>query len=221
MDKHLLAPVDTTLDTIAAERDRIAGELHDDSVQAMTAVSLHLQRLRSRADDPDVIELLERARDLTDGAIDRLRHMLFVLHPATLEPEGLRATFEAYLESWVEPLGLTWDVVGEVPGDLATGVAALAFRLGRDAIGNTVRHASADHVTVELGADGDRLVVEVRDDGCGFELEPDRAVPGHLGLRHAAALARSARGRHQVTSEVGGGTVVRIELPLIEAVPRH
>ncbi len=213
----LLTPVEEQLNLIAAERDRIAGELHDDSVQAITAVSLQLQRLKAKLDDPEHIALIEQARQTADDAIERLRHMLFVLHPSSLEDDGLVMTLEIYMETYLEPTGIHWSVRGDPTSEFPVGVAALGFRLAREAVSNALRHASPSAINITADKAGDQLAIEVRDDGCGFETGTQRLKSGHLGLKHSQALAQAARGTYQVDSTIEQGTTVRITLP----GPRH
>lgn len=214
MAEPLLTTVDAQLSSIAAERDRIAGELHDDSVQAMTAVSLQLQRLKSRATAADDVALIDHARRTTDEAIERLRHMLFVLHPSSLETDGLVVTMEIYLESFVESDGISWQVDGDADLELPVGVAALGFRLARESVSNAVRHGAPTHITVTVTVEESTLVILVRDDGSGFDAGQREFRVGHLGLRHSASLAEAARGSYSVHSALGDGTTVEIRLPI-------
>lgn len=212
----LVEQVDAQLSAIAAERDRIAGELHDDSIQAMTAVSLQLQRLARRELGEAELEILEKCRQLTDSAIGRLRHVLFVLHPSTLDDEGLVGTLETYFESYVadDHPTLDWSVTGDHGLSMPTGVAALAFRLARAAIGNALVHAEASRIDVAVSIDAHELVVSVRDDGVGFDPASIRKRPGHLGIPHSQALAAAALGIQSVESAPGCGTAVTIRLPI-------
>jgi len=209
----ILISVDKQLNLIAVERDRIAGELHDDSVQAMTAVSLQLQRLRPRATSAEQLALIDQARHAADEAIERLRHMLFVLHPSSLEDDGLVMTLEIYMENYVEPAGIESVVSGETDTEIPIGVAALGFRLAREAIANATGHASPSKVNVNVGRVDDELIINITDDGCGFEIKDQTFKAGHLGLKHSRALARAAQGSYAVDSIIGTGTTVRIALP--------
>ncbi|MFT4596188.1 MAG: signal transduction histidine kinase [Paracrocinitomix sp.] len=218
MTEPALGPVDEQLEIVAVERERIAGELHDDSVQAMTAVSLQLQRLQARVDDENDRALVEQARKMADEAIERLRHMLFVLHPSSLEDDGLFVTLEVYLETYVDAEGIDWTVKGEQNLDLPLGVSALAFRLAREAISNAIRHASPSRVAIMIDEIDQHLIVAVRDDGSGFEVGEHKLKAGHLGLIHGRALAEAALGTYDIVSAIGAGTTVTIQLPITEPV---
>lgn len=218
MTEPALGPVDEQLEIVAVERERIAGELHDDSVQVMTAVSLQLQRLLARVDDESDRALIDQTRKMADDAIERLRHMLFVLHPSSLEDDGLFVTLEVYLETYVEVDGIKWTVTGEQNLDLPLGVSALAFRLAREAISNAIRHASPSHLAITIDEIDQYLIVAVQDDGSGFEVGGRKLKAGHLGLIHGRALAEAALGTYNIVSAIDAGTTVTIRLPITEPV---
>lgn len=218
MTEPAQGPVDEQLEIVAVERERIAGELHDDSVQVMTAVSLQLQRLLARVDDEGDRALVEQTRKMADDAIERLRHMLFVLHPSSLEDDGLFVTLEVYLETYVEVDGIEWTVSGEQSLDLPLGVSALAFRLAREAISNAIRHANPSRLAITIDEIDQYLLVAVQDDGSGFDVGGRKLKAGHLGLIHSRALAEAALGTYDVVSAVGAGTTVTIRLPVTELV---
>ena len=199
---------------LAAERKQIAADLHDDPVQAVTAVSLILQRL-AMVVPAEQSELVGQARTAVDRAIERMRRMLFELHPSALEEEGLAVAVEVYLEETFDPLDLRWTIDAHLHDEPDVHVAALTYRLIHEALANVVAHAGASKVTVELTSDVDGLTARITDDGCGFDpdaVPPNR--PGHLGLHAASDLARRASGGLDIDSAPGRGCTVTIWLPL-------
>lgn len=207
------------LDGIDRERQLIAGQLHDDSIQAMTAVSLNLQRL-ARTSDADQ-EQIQRLLHLTNEAIDRLRHMMFSLHPPTLATDGLVAALEEYLDGFIAPSGLRAVVTGDVTMRISPGLEALAFRLARGAVHNSWKHAQASTVEVEVTYPGAVVRVTVHDDGVGFDLGSaghrfvhGHGYVGHAGIDYAHDLVAEVGGRYEVISVPGAGTTVTIELPV-------
>lgn len=201
------------LDTIDRERQVIAGQLHDDSIQAMTAISLNLQRLARTTDDGQ--EQIQHLLHLTNDAIDRLRHMMFALHPPTLATDGLVATLEDYLDGFIAPMGLRTAVTGDVSRRTAPGIEALAFRLARGAVHNSVKHARAGAIEVDVAYPGTAVRVTVRDDGVGFDQSSiGHSGVGHAGIEYAIDLAAEVGGKYEVVGAPGQGTTVTIELPL-------
>lgn len=197
---------------IDRERQRIAGEIHDDPIQAMTAVSLNLQRLahsnaEARADLLAQLELVNRS-------IDRLRHMMFSLHPPTLAADGLVLSFEDYLDTFVAPSGIRTSVRGDPDRRVDPQIEALAFRLGRGAIHNSWKHAAPSEVVVDVVYTDDSVVLQVRDDGIGFEVTAtEHPHVGHAGLDYARDLASQVGGTYTVASTPGRGTEVTVTLP--------
>lgn len=199
------------------ERRRLAMGIHDDSVQAVLAASLRLQRLRRqlRASDPETVTLVHHVQADLEEAISRLRRMIFELHPPTLDRDGLEAAMRLYLAETFDPAGVTWSLErsGEVPDDPVT--TSLVYRLFREAALNVLRHSAAEHVDVRLEADAEEVRVEIVDDGVGFDPSAERVpVPGHLGLLSSRQLCEAAGGRWKVDSAPGHGTTVRYGVPV-------
>jgi signal transduction histidine kinase len=202
------------LQAIAREREVTAGEIHDDPIQTMTAVSLQLRRAKARLAPGEAQELVEQARILTDETIERLRQVMFSLYPETLPEDGLLAALDDYCQTYLDTEGLTAHLIGETGEEAALEVSALAFRLARVALVNVVAHARASTVTVSVETAANRLLVTVADDGRGFDTAAlERSVVGHFGIPHARALARWAGGTFNVNSEPGRGSTVVIDLP--------
>lgn len=201
------------LESIDRERQMIAGQLHDDSIQAMTAISLNLQRL-ARTNVPDQ-EQIQQLLHLTNDAIERLRHMMFSLHPPTLATDGLVVTLEDYLDGFIAPTGLRTVVTGDVTRRTPPAVEALAFRLARGAVHNSWKHARADCIEVEVAYPGGDVRVTVRDDGVGFDPSAvGHGGVGHAGIEYSRDLAADLGGSYVVVSAPGTGTTVTIVLPV-------
>ena len=203
------------LQSIAIDREMIAGEIHDDPIQTMTAVSLRLQRMGNNLDDEAERKQVGDIRSLADDAIERLRHVMFSLHPETLVEDGLLASIEAYCETYVSHEGLSVSVEGDESSELPSEIAMLSFRLTRNAIMNVVRHARAATMTIDVTIVADHLITRIVDDGLGFDVGSlTHTTVGHFGIPHARTLAHWAGGTHSITSEPGHGTTVTIDLPI-------
>lgn len=201
------------LDLLAAERRRLARDVHDDPVQAMTVVSLLLQRMAMEATS-DQGEMLAQARHTVDRAIDRMRRMLFELHPTMLDDEGLAVAVEVCLEETLDSLGVEWQIDDALHREPDPHSAALAYRVIQQAVVNVAAHAGATTVKVELGNCDDGTMIRIVDDGCGFDPESvPRNRPGHLGLHTAYELARRASGTIEIRSAPGDGCMVELWLP--------
>jgi signal transduction histidine kinase len=178
----------------------------------MTLASIRLQQLRREIGDaPAAQKRLVEAQEAINGAIERLRRMIFELHSPVLESDGLHAAIEEYLAETFDD-GVACTVIGDADG-LASRTAALAYRLAREAIFNSFKHADPTAVEVALSATGETLTVEVSDNGRGFDPGAIDNGSGHIGLDHSRQLARAAGGTWSCTSAPGQGTSITFSLP--------
>ncbi|HEX9124482.1 MAG TPA: PAS domain-containing protein [Actinomycetota bacterium] len=194
------------------ERRRIAADLHDDSIQVISAADLQLQALLGAADDPDLRRGIGEVHETLKLAVDRLRHLLFELRPVTLDQEGLAAALRAYLEDLRFPVAWTLDVelTEEPPPDLG----AIVFRIAQEAVTNAGKHADAGRLEVRLAGPDGGIGLRVADDGRGFDPgDPEHPTPGHIGLPTMVERAELAGGWCRVTSTPGTGTVVEAWIP--------
>ena len=123
------------------ERRRIAQDIHDDSVQSLTVVSLRLQRLGRRLPEPEQ-NMVRDAEIATTHAIARLRRLMFELHPVGLERDGLAAALRAYFTETIDPARVEWNVHASLKKEPSRSVQSLAYRLTREAVLNALKHAN-------------------------------------------------------------------------------
>jgi signal transduction histidine kinase len=184
---------------LAAERRRIAQDLHDGPVQTLAGVSFSLAASGDR-----------EAAALTRRSMQQLRSLLVDIYPPSLEREGLRAA----LSDLLTPLGGRGVATRlEVPEDLRlpAEVEALLYRTAQEAVRNAASHAEPTTVSVRASAADGHARLEVADDGRGFSGDEQR--PGHFGLRVVRDIVGQAGGRVEVRSAPGEGTTVTVEVP--------
>jgi signal transduction histidine kinase len=201
--------------SILSERNRLALELHDVVSQKLFSVMLTAEAAATQIDhDPTAARAgLDRLRDLTKEALDELRSLILGLRPPELERDGLEGTLRKEVEMVARTHGT--DVQLQVEPGFRTdgGERELALlRIAHEALHNAVRHARAEHVVVRLASDHDKPVVEVSDDGIGFDPDAADIRSRHLGLTSMEERARELDGRLRIKSSPGHGTTVRIEL---------
>ena len=195
------------------ERERIAGEVHDDAIQAMVAVGIRLQMLRNRIDDPDTRELLDALEQTVEATIHRVRKLLFDLRPPALDRAGLRAVLEELLDETFGEDGVDWNLVTHFDTEPADSTRIVLYRIAQEALGNVRRHAGARHVEVVVEGRDDGFVTRVTDDGVGFDPELVRTASDHLGLTSMRERAVVTGGTFRIDSTVGDGTVLEWWLP--------
>lgn len=200
------------------ERRRIAWDLHDDSIQVMTAVGLRLRAFRRNvASDPVLSEQLDEIEEVVGEAIGRLRGLLFELRPVVLDREGLAAALRTYLDS-LEAEGLSTVLDSRLGEEPISETRALLYRLAQEALTNVRRHARASFVEVVLERRESGLFLRIRDNGAGFPTG-QRGEPGHLGLVAMRERAEVFGGWCKIQSAPGAGTTVEAWVPAEPTLP--
>ncbi len=202
--------------TLVEERTRLARDLHD-------AVSQKLFSLRLTADAAAALITTDTDRAATELAAVRrlareasaeLRAVLAELRPPALSEDGLVAALHKHVETLrhAHRVALTLDATTScaVPSDVEDTI----FRVAQEALHNALRHADPKMIIVRLETCGDTVVLEVRDDGRGFDTTAESGAVRRLGLASMRERAERLGGTLVVSSEANAGTVVRIEVPL-------
>jgi signal transduction histidine kinase len=201
--------------SIISERNRLALELHDVVSQKLFSVMLTAEAAATQM-DRDLVAArahLERLRELAREALEELRSLILGLRPPELERDGLADTLRKEVEMVARTHGTDVELEIDPEFSSAGGEGELALlRIAHEALYNAVRHANADHVTVRLAGENGNLVVEVTDDGIGFDPHAPELRSRHLGLTSMEERARELRGQLRIHSRPGKGTTVRVEL---------
>ena len=201
--------------SILSERNRLALELHDVVSQKLFSVTLTAEAAATQM-DRDLVAAraqIERVRELAAEALEELRSLILDLRPAELERDGLAGALrkEVDLLGRIHGASIDLDIDPGFAIDTADRELAL-LRIVHEALHNAVRHAHAEHVAVRVGGDNGAVIIEVADDGVGFDPDSAELRSRHLGLTSMEERARELRGRLRIDSRPGSGTTVRIEL---------
>jgi signal transduction histidine kinase len=200
---------------IVEERNRLARELHDSVTQRLFGVALAAESASTllARDREGAAAELRRVSELARGAMEELRAVVFELRPGSLEAEGLATVLRKHIEVLRRMGGHTIDLrLRDVPR-LPAGPATQVLRIAQEALGNALRHAAAEHICVKLEGVGERLVLSVSDDGCGFDPDGPEVRGQRLGLTSMEERATELGGTLTVDSVLGSGTTVRLEIP--------
>ncbi len=193
------------------ERRRIARELHDETVQRLSALSRQTDsRLRKRDD-----AFLREIKDEIDLILVELRRIIQDLRPSVLDDLGLVPALRSLAKSKEVPEDLTVDVA--VSGEerrLDADTELMLYRIVQEALSNVRKHAQATQASVTLEFGPDQVKVTISDNGRGFQ-RPTRletfARSGKFGLAGMEERARLAGGRLHVSSRIGRGTTITVE----------
>jgi len=197
------------------ERRRISLELHDDMAQRLATLLLSV-RLISGTEDERQREafLAELREDIVEAAVT-LNRIAHGLRPPALEGVGVEAALRGHVRTRLSETDLDADVeIDPVSELLGEDEKLVLYRVVQEAISNVVRHAQASRVTLRVFEEEGRLVSEVIDDGKGFVFEEVESGTRGLGLLGMRERAGSVSGRVSVSSELGEGTRIRLELPV-------
>ncbi len=198
------------------ERQRLARELHDSVSQTFYGISLgaHTAREALESDPGEAIAPLEYVIALAEAGLAEMRALIFELRPESLATEGLITALTKQVIVLRTRYKLTVDAqLGEEPALSLERKHAL-YRIAQEALHNIVKHAHANTVLLRLDRQDDELVLEVRDDGRGFD--PAGSFPGHLGLRSIQERATRLGGTCSIESTPAQGTCLHVRIPARE-----
>jgi PAS domain S-box-containing protein len=198
------------------ERRRIARELHDDTIQSMSAVSLLISTLTPLAGEETKLMTVQ---DILQAATHNLRRLTFDLHPAGLGHGGIVSALESTLQDLSAETGIEYRFhSGGFGGEIELSQEVCLFRICREAIANVRKHSRATELDVTLCSTDDAVMLTIRDNGVGAaHLVSDT---GHLGLVTMRERAEIAGGECVVAAEPDAGVIVRCRLPRT-APPGH
>jgi two-component system NarL family sensor kinase len=206
-----------TINASENERRRIASDLHDGVVQDLAGVAYSLAGSSRTADlPPPAAALLDRSATQVQASIKSLRTLLVDIYPPKLAEAGLDSVLTDLLAG-VSARGVATSCdTDELGGAVPEPIAALLYRVAQEALRNVVTHAHASSVHLRAASNHASVMLEVVDDGVGFDADvaEARAREGHLGLRGIADRVRDAGGEMDVSSAPGAGTTVRMTVPL-------
>ena len=197
---------------VLEDRERIAKDLHDGVIQSLFAVGMGLQGTSIASRDPRIAERIEDAVEEIDDVIRDLRNYIFGLRPGALADRALDAALRELVAEFENRSGIV--SVAEIDPTVASGLSAIGadvLQVAREALSNVGRHSGAATCRLSLSRFDDRALLEVDDDGSGFDVENASRGDGLTNLEQRAA---SLGGRTEIVSIATEGTTIRVELPL-------
>jgi nitrate/nitrite-specific signal transduction histidine kinase len=195
----------------AAERHRLARELHDAVTQTLFSANLIadvIPRIWKRNPD-EGMQSLEELRQLTRGALAEMRTMLLEMRPESLERADLNSLLTQLADAFVGrvrvPVSL--DIQGGCA--LTHEVKLVFYRVAQETLNNIAKHSGARQVDVYLECQSDHMLLKIRDDGLGFD--PAAITPDHLGIAIMRERANSIGANLRIDSLIGIGTSVELD----------
>ncbi|MDJ0423517.1 MULTISPECIES: sensor histidine kinase [Dietzia] len=214
-----------------AERARLAGEIHDTVAQGLASIGMLLHAAERTAPSSPAVDQIRLAREVAGENLTETRRLIAALRPAPLDGVSLAGALgRVAARCRAENPGLEVSVATGSAGEHATEsstepsteppaeLAAVLVRVAQEALTNAVRHGAPQRITLTLSGSPTAVVLEIADDGRGFDVAAPRTAAS-FGLDGMARRVGDLGGRFQVDSEPGSGTVVRAELPVQETAP--
>jgi signal transduction histidine kinase len=209
--------LDRLLEAEDRERARIAGDIHDDTAQALAAMSLRLDILRARIDStpPAVSKLLDELGGLVSSAAKGLRTLLFGLEPA--DPHApIAESISTYAAHLFHGSSVRWSVDDSRRGeDLPYAERSQVLRIAKEALNNTHAHARASTVSVTIRGDDLGVELVIADDGIAQDPRTFVSAPGHRGLSTMQDRAAVVGGQCTLEPSTPHGCTVRVVVPRV------
>ena len=190
------------------ERKRLARDLHDGLGQSLLTTKFNLERMNQERQD----EVVSCAVEELSGSIDELREISAGLRPPFLEEMGLTAALKMYCNRVAKKTGLEIEVKADLASRPRSLIEENLFRIVQESISNASKHATATHITVRLDGSKNRLVMEVEDNGQGFDYGKIRSGGLGIGLSTMSERASLMGGTFAIRSS-RQGTTIRVEVP--------
>jgi PAS domain S-box-containing protein len=199
------------------ERRRIARELHDELGQSLTAIKINLvSRARFKGHSSENVDL--ENIQIIEETLQQVRRLALGLRPSVLDDFGLFAALDSFIKQTALRNGFTlhFDATANIDR-FDADIETCCFRVAQEALTNVIKHAQATHVTVRLHQHADKLILEIIDDGLGFDVSEvlSRARGQRtFGLRGIQERAMLIGAEFEIESHQGQGCKVRVTLSL-------
>lgn len=202
---------------VLEERERIGMDLHDGIIQSIYAVGLALDYARLEVEtNPDkALVKVEQAIEGLNSTIRDIRTYIMDLRPRQFRGENLMDSLQRLIDETRTNTRLDISLTGPDTGSviLPTDISTALFHICQEALANIAKHAQAHRAEIHLWTTSERVVLEISDDGAGFDLSGMKLVLGH-GLANMHTRARKMGGEIEITSQPGKGTSVMAWIPL-------
>jgi len=199
---------------ILSERNRLASDLHDSVTQSLYGIVLHADAAKgqiSAGETNKADEYLTEIKDAGKEGLAEMRLLIFELRPPLLVDKGLSAALEARLNAVEKRAGLSVSYTSEIESRLPITIEEGLYRVALEALNNALKHAKAKQIKVSLKQHNELLILEIMDDGCGFD--PHKAeTSGGMGLKNMMDRTNKLDGRIQINSTPGKGTQIKVEV---------
>lgn len=201
---------------VLEERNRLARELHDSVTQSLYSLVLFTEGWKRMIKNNGLHkfeEYLSRTGEIAEQSLKEMRLLILELRPPALEQVGLIGALQKRLDAVEQRLGISARVVMEDFIEIPAPVEEELYRIAQEALNNSLKHSKATKVTVRITTKDNNVILEVSDDGIGFELHAAERLGG-MGLLNMNERAKRAGGSLYIQSEIGKGTTIQVVIPM-------
>ena len=197
------------------ERNRFSRELHDGIGPLLSTIKLYFQWLAESSDKDDKTTIIEKGEKNINDAIETIREISNNLSPRTLNSFGVIAALRNFIDSINKTQKLQINLISNIDVRFDEKIEIILYRVSTELINNTLKYAKASKVSINLFYSTEKSVVNLNyyDNGMGFNYEETMQAGKGLGLQNIAQRINSANGKLNLTSSLGNGIFVEIELP--------
>ena len=200
------------LNAVEEERERLGRDLHDDLSRRLVALGMIVRTLEKQVKpgSPENREKLHEVGQLLSEAVGVARNLSRGLHPVMLNTQGLPAALAELAARVPHHVKFSWPQSERL--NLEPAVALHVYRIAEEAVSNSIKHAEADKITIELQSlSRRRVALTITDNGKGFIEPPEH---GGMGLQNMNYRAGAIEGVLKITSALGKGTIIRCTVPV-------
>ena len=202
---------------LVEERQRLARELHDSLSQSLYSVLLSAdggQGFSRLGNFEKTEEIFNNIKETMQQALKEMRLIVYELRPSILAREGLHQALERRLESVEKRAGLSAVLVDNLSSLPSAEIEAQLYGIAQESLNNVLRHANAESVEISLDQQGDHILMQIIDDGQGFDCR--KVGKSGFGINNIKERARQIGGKAEVESHVGHGTHISVRVPAQE-----
>jgi signal transduction histidine kinase len=202
---------------ILEERQRLAREIHDTLAQGFTSIVIHLEAAdQALSGDVDTVKKhMDRARETARNSLDQARRVVHDLRPDLLEQFSLPDALQRLTERWSQATDIK--ATSTITGDLVPlhpNIEVTLLRAAQESLNNIHKHAQATRVQLTVSYMGDIIILDVKDNGIGFNNASRSPLTGGYGLRAMEERVKQYGGSVELESDPGEGTTVVVTIPL-------
>ena len=209
--RPLVQILEAVMNAQEQERTRVARLLHDDVGQVLSAVGLQLDVLRMDidAEAPEIARRISESQKLLERAVDSVRALSYELNPAIVERAGLQVALDRLVGRYRDLSSVSIRMLFDSSVRLPVKAAASLYKIAESALDNAVKHSQGNQVEVFVKPSRNSVLLEVNDNGAGFDPGEVRRNPPGLGLLLMQCHAERAGLKLSINSTPGQGTIVR------------